>query len=167
VSAEHGGGSIADIVRQLEVQLTRIPLVFADRSDAELSHHSSPDEWCAKQIIGHLIEAEGEVFTALIPGMLGRDAPAGWQNVPSMVREECGADADALLTRWRELRERGIALAASLTEDDLLTTSEHNWHGGTTETVGDLFRHWPFHTDAHEAQALEVLRAAPPPGAAT
>ncbi|MDQ3097026.1 MAG: DinB family protein, partial [Chloroflexota bacterium] len=163
VSAEHGGGSIADIVRQQEVQLTRIPQVFADRSDGELSHHASPDEWCAKQIIGHLIEAEGEVFTALIPGMLGRDAPEGWQNVPSMVREECGADADVLLTRWRELRERGIVLAGSLTDEDLLRTSEHNWHGGTTETVGDLFRHWPFHTDAHESQALEVLRAAPPP----
>lgn len=166
MSAPHGGGSIADIVRQLEVQLIRIPEVFADRTDGELSHHASPDEWCAKQIIGHLIEAEGEVFTALIPGMLGRDAPEGWQNVPGMVREECGADSGALLTRWRELRTSGIALAASLTEDDLLMTSEHNWHGGPVETVGDLFRHWPFHTDAHERQALEVLRAAPSPGTA-
>lgn len=162
MTVDHHAETISEVVRRLEVQLTRIPQVFADRSDAELSHHSSPDEWCAKQIIGHLIEAEGEVFTALIPGMLGRDAPRGWQNVPSMVREECGADVGALLERWRELRVRGIALAGSLTDEDLLRTSEHNWHGGTTETVGDLFRHWPFHTDAHESQALEVLRAAPP-----
>ena len=165
MTVDHPAETIADVVRRLEVQLTRIPQVFADRSDAELGHHASPEEWCAKQIIGHLIEAEGEVFTALIPGMLGRDAPQGWQKVPSMVREECAADAAALLERWRELRVRGIALAASLTDEDLLRTSEHNWHGGVTETVGDLFRHWPFHTDAHERQALEVLRAAPPPAA--
>jgi len=158
------GGSVADIagiVRQLEVQLVRIPQVFAGRSDNELGHHAAPDEWCAKQILGHLIEAEGEVFTMLIPGMIGRDASDGWQNLPSMVREECGADAGALVAQWRALRERGIRLARSLTEDDLLRTSELNWHGGATETVGDLFRHWPFHTDAHESQALEVLRAVP------
>jgi len=166
VTADHPADTIADVVRRLEVQLVRIPEVFADRSDEELSHHAAPDEWCAKQIIGHLIEAEGEVFTMLIPGMVGRDAPEGWQNVPSMVREECGADAGGLLAQWRALRERGIALARSLNDEDLLRTSEHNWHGGATETVGDLFRHWPFHTDAHESQALEVLRAAPPPAAA-
>ncbi|CAN5173930.1 hypothetical protein BH18CHL2_BH18CHL2_00840 [soil metagenome] len=167
MTSEQPAGGITDIVRQLEVQLARVPLVFADRSDEELSHHSAPDEWCAKQVIGHLIEAEEEVFTALIPGMLGRDASDKWRNVPSMVREECGADADALLARWRELRGRGIALARSLTDDDLARTSAHNWHGGPAETVGDLFRHWPFHTDAHESQALEVLRAAPPPASST
>ncbi len=160
MTAEHPAVEIAEIVRQLEEQLDRVPRAFAGRTDAELSHHAGADEWCAKQIVGHLIEAEGEVFTMLIPGMLGRVAPDGWQNVPSMIREECGADADALIARWRALRVQGIGLARSITENDLARTSEQNWHGGPTETVGDLFRHWPFHTDAHERQAQEVLRAA-------
>ena len=162
--SEQYEGSVADIARRLEVQLISLPLAFADRSDEELSHHASPEEWCAKQIIGHLIEAEGDVFLKLIPGILERpDAPAGWESEPDMVRDECGADAKALLDTWRALRERGVALALSLSEADLMRTSERNWHAGATETVGDLFRHWPFHTDAHERQALEVLRAAPPP----
>lgn len=162
MTAERPAASIADVVRRLEEQITSVPKIFAGRSDEELSHHAAPQEWCAKQIIGHLIEAEGEVFTTLIPGMLGRNAPEGWENVPSMVRDECGADASALIARWRRLRVRGIAVAKSLKEDDLLRTSDQNWHGGPTETVGDLFRHWPFHTDAHERQALEVLGTAPP-----
>lgn len=162
MSTEHPPATIAEIVHQLEVQLTRIPQAFAGHSDAELSHHATPDEWCAKQILGHLIESEGEVFTMLIPGMIGRDAPDGWQNEPNMIREECSADAGVLLAQWRALRERGIALARTLTDADLPRTSDLNWHGGPTEAVGDLFRHWPFHTDAHERQAIEVLRGVPP-----
>ncbi len=154
--------AMSEVVRELEAQLTRIPQVFIGRSDQELSYHAAPDEWCAKQIIGHLIEAEGEVFTALIPGMIGRAESEHWHDPPSMVRKECTADAGALLDQWRALRVRGIRLAATLTEDDLLRTSELNWHGGPQETVGDLFRHWPYHTDAHERQAHEVLHAMPP-----
>lgn len=164
MSAKRPPASIAEVVRLLEVQLARVPQVFAGRSDEDLSHHAMPDDWCAKQILGHLIEAEGEVFAMLIPGLIGRDAPDGWQNEPDMVREECAADADELLNRWRLLRERGVRLARSLTEEDLSRTSDLNWHGGATETVGDLFRHWPYHTDVHAGQAIEAMRAAPPAG---
>jgi len=160
MSSAGGDDDRADVVRRLEEQLTQVPLVFADRSDAELSHHAAPEEWCAKQILGHLIEAEGEVFTTLIPGMIGRGAPAGWEQVPGMIREECAMDATELVARWRELRLQGLVLARSLTADDLLRTSDRNWHGGATETAGELFRHWPVHTEAHARQASEALAAA-------
>jgi len=160
VSGTGGEDDRAAVVGRLEDQLTQVPLIFAGRSDAALSHHPSPDEWCAKQILGHLIEAEGEVFTTLIPGMIGRAVPAGWEQVPSMIREECASDVTELVARWREMRERGLVVASAVTADDLLRTSERNWHGGPTETVGDLFRHWPVHTEAHARQATEALRAA-------
>lgn len=151
---------IATIADELEAQLGSVPLLFESRYDAILSHHATVDDWCAKQVLGHLIEAEGEVFTLLIPGILGREIPAGWDQVPSMIREECTVDASALVARWKDLRVRGIALVRSLRGPDLTKTSERNWHGGETETVGALVRHWPHHTDDHSQQAQEAIRRA-------
>lgn len=148
---------IAAIADELEAQLGRVPAVFEGRSEVALGHHATADGWCAKQVLGHLIEAEGEVFTMLILGLLGREVPPEWDRVPSMVRGECAADTSALLARWKELRRGGIALARSLTERDLGATSDRNWHGGESETVGALLRHWPRHTDTHARQAEQAI----------
>ncbi|MDQ6857773.1 MAG: DinB family protein [Chloroflexota bacterium] len=149
---------IARITVALERGLADVEAAFAHRSDAQLSRHRSAEAWCAKQILGHLIEAEGEVFGALIPGLAGRPAPPGWDAPPSMVRAgDCVADAAFLLARFRALRLDGIALARALASADLPRTSDRNWHKGPTETVGDLLRHWPEHTAEHLAQAEATL----------
>lgn len=154
-----GAGRIGVIVKELEAQLPRIQALY-NRPDSVLSHHSSPDAWCAKQVLGHLIEADGEVFGALIPGMLGRKAPDNWDQVPGMVRTECDGDTSKLLARFTELRTNGIAIARTLSEEDLTATSPKNWHGGEVESVGDLLRHWPRHTENHENQAKLAIQEA-------
>ncbi len=151
---------ISRIVAELEAGLVDVRRTFAGRTDDELRRHRLAGDWCAKQILGHLVEAEGEVFGALIPGMLGREAPPGWDRPPSMVRDDCGSDAASLLARFAALRARGVALARSLGPAHMTVTSERNWHRGPTESVGDLLSHWPEHTSEHLAQAREVLRAA-------
>ena len=152
-------GEVAAIARALEEQLERVPAIFSGHSDGVLDHHASPDDWCAKQVLGHLIEAEGEVFTQLIPGLIGREMPEVWDKVPSMVRDECGKPIESLIERWSELRRGGIELARSLRDEDLMCRSERNWHGGPEETVGDLYRHWPEHTGVHAEQARRAITA--------
>ena len=100
------------------------------------------------------------MFSALIPGILGRDPSGAWAKVPSMVRDECTADATRLLARWLELRRRGIAIARSLSPDELGRSDPRNWHHGPDETVGDLLCHWPEHTEDHLAQAIFAIRSA-------
>lgn len=153
-------GEIAQIARQLRDQLESVPAIFRGRTDDILDHHASPDDWCAKQVLGHLIEAEGEVFTQLIPGMIGREMAGGWDKVPDMVRDECRRPIGPLLERWTRLRRAGIELAESLRDEDLMATSERNWHAGPEETVGDLYRHWPEHTEIHADQAAKAISAA-------
>lgn len=143
----------------LDAGLAYVPSLLLGKPDEILRHHVAEGEWCAKQVLGHLIEAEGEVFGALIPGMLDRDPPAGWDRAPRMVREECDDDPEKLLTRWISLRRKGLEIVADLRESDLGRTSEKNWHGGPRESVGDLVRHWPEHTAEHVAQLIRAIRA--------
>lgn len=147
---------ISRIATELEAGFTEVQRTFDGRSDAELGRHPAAGEWCAKQVLGHLVEAEGEVFGALIPGMLGREAPPDWDRPPSMVRDDCDRDAATLLARFTALRARGVALARSLKAEDMTVTSDRNWHKGPIESVGDLLRHWPEHTSEHVAQARAV-----------
>ncbi len=151
---------LSDVVERLGVQRDQVRAMFSSPADAALAHHASHGEWCAKQDLGHLIEAEGEVFLTIIPGLLGRDQTAWWERIPNMRREECDLPVEPLVERWLDLRERGLELARSIAYTDLGRHDDRNWHHGPGETVGDLIRHWPEHTDAHLAQAEAALAAA-------
>ncbi len=147
------------LVSELEQSGRDVQRAYQGRTDVELSRHQGTDGWCAKQILGHLVEAEGDVFGALIPGMLGRTAPANWDTPPSMVRADCDDDAMAMLSRFAVLRAIGVMTARSLRVEDLEITSDRNWHKGPTETIGDLLRHWPEHTREHLSQVRAVLES--------
>lgn len=151
---------ISRIADELVISGAAVRRLYEGRSTVDLRRHPADAEWCPMQILGHLIEAEGEVFGALIPGMLHKLAPNNWDQPPSMVRDDCDGDAAALLVHFAELRRSGVTLARSLKPEDLAVTSPRNWHKGPTETVGDLLRHWPEHTEAHLAQARIALAGA-------
>lgn len=151
---------IAQIADELALSGAAVRQLYEGRRAGDLRRHPGGTDWCAIEILGHLIEAEGEVFGALIPGMLERKALSDWKRPPSMVRDDCDGDAAAMLDRFEMLRTSGVKLARSLRPEDLTVTSPHNWHKGPTETVGDLLRHWPEHTEAHLEQARTALTEA-------
>ncbi len=127
--------------------------------------HPAPGEWCAKEVLGHLIEAERRGFAGRIRLILSGEEPvlAGWdQEVVARERRDCEADVSALLREFVGLREASVALVAALSPADLRRGGHHPKVGQLT--VGDLLHEWVHHDRNHFRQILANVQAFVWPG---
>jgi len=132
---------------------------------AALEFHSSPGEWCAKEVLGHLIDSEQRGFAGRIRIILGAGARAGeglslegWdQDAVARARHDCARDGAALLAEFARLREASVPLVAGLTAADLPRGGRHPKVGFLT--VGDLLHEWVHHDRNHIKQALTNVQA--------
>jgi hypothetical protein len=125
-----------------------------------LAWHPAPGEWCVKEVLGHLIEAERRGFSGRIRLLLAADTPAleGW-DPPEVARArgDCAKSASALLDELAAMRQDAAALVRGLREADLD-------RGGRHPTVGllrvrDLLQEWVHHDRNHLRQALANVQA--------
>src|SRR5262245_38812172 len=82
-----------------------------------MSWHPAPAEWCIKEVIGHLIEAEQRGFSGRIRLMLDAADPQlqTWdQNAVARARRDCERDVHDLLRTFAGLREEGVRQARRL-----------------------------------------------------
>jgi hypothetical protein len=125
-----------------------------------LAWHPAPGEWCVKEVLGHLIEAERRGFTGRIRLLLAADTPALERWDPPEVaraRGDCAKSASALLDELAAMRQDAAALVRGLHEADLA-------RGGRHPTVGllrvrDLLQEWVHHDRNHVRQALANVQA--------
>jgi hypothetical protein len=125
-----------------------------------LAWHPAPGEWCVKEVLGHLIEAERRGFSGRIRLLLATDTPAleGW-DPPEVARArgDCAKSAVTLLDELAAMRQDAAALVRGLGEADLD-------RGGRHPTVGllrvrDLLQEWVHHDRNHVRQALANVQA--------
>jgi hypothetical protein len=136
----------------LRAELTALP-------DAVLRHHPAPGEWCAKEVLGHLIEAERRGFAGRITQILAEDRPVlvGWdQEAVARERRDCERPLTPLLDEFLALREEGAALVVPLLPDHLARGGQHPKVGFLT--VADLIQEWVHHDRNHFRQILENVR---------
>lgn len=117
--------------------------------------HPAPGEWCVKEVIGHLIEADRRGFSGRIRILLEARDPAlqSWdQDAVARARRDCERDVRDLLREFAALREEGIALAHRLRPDDLLRGGHHPTVGYVR--VGELLHEWVYHDRNHLRQVL-------------
>jgi hypothetical protein len=121
-----------------------------------LAWHPAPGEWCVKECLGHIIEAERRGFAGRIRVLLehGDDATlVSWdQNEVARARNDCEADATQLLMEFLGLREASVSLVASLTSEDLARGGLHPEVGRLT--VGEIVSEWVHHDRSHFKQML-------------
>jgi hypothetical protein len=125
-----------------------------------LAWHPAPGEWCVKDVLGHLIEAERRGFAGRIRVILGEDTPAlqGWD--PSAVaagRRDCARPAGALLDELAAMREESATLVGRLLAADLDRAGLHPRVGRLS--VRDLLQEWVHHDRNHVRQALANVQA--------
>ena len=130
-------------------------------SDALAGWHPAPGEWCAKEVLGHLIETERRGFAGRIRTILASPEPhlPGWD--PEAVardRGDCQRAADDVLGEFVALRSASVALVRGLTAADLA-------RGGLHEQVGylrvdDLLHEWVHHDRNHVRQLLANIQEA-------
>jgi DinB superfamily len=140
-------------VALLRAELAAVP-------ERVLVWHPAPGEWCVKEVLGHLIEADRRGFAGRIRIILDADTPAlqGWDVVAvAAARKDCVKPAAALLDELAALRPDGAALVGRLIAADLERAGRHPTVG--LLRVGDLLQEWVHHDRNHVRQALANVQS--------
>jgi DinB superfamily len=120
----------------------------------------APGEWCANEVVGHLIEAERRGFAGRIRTILAEDRPKleSWDQ-PSVAasRRDCDKVGTALASEFRELRLESVDLVATLRPADLDRVGVHPHVGDLS--VADLLGEWVHHDRNHVKQLLANSQA--------
>ena len=127
---------------------------------AALGWHPAPGEWCIKEVVGHLIEAERRGFAGRIRILLESDTPklATWDQVEvARDRRDCERDIADLLREFSTLRKDSVGLAAGLAESDLGRGGQHPKVGYLR--VGDVLHEWVHHDRNHLKQIMANVQA--------
>ncbi len=141
-------GLLSSGMKTLRDELAALP-------DALLTFHPTPGEWCAKEVLGHLIEAERRGFAGRIRILLAESAPAlqRWdQNEVARERRDCARDTATLLRELEDLRADSVVLVAGLRPGDLARAGQHPTVGRLSIT--DLLHEWVHHDRNHIRQIL-------------
>ena len=128
--------------------------------DALRRWHPAEGEWCVKEVLGHLIEAERRGFSGRIRIILASERPAleRWdQAAVAKARKDCDADAEALVGELLRMREDGAAMIAALRPEDFERVGRHPVVGDLT--VRDVLQEWVHHDRNHLKQMLSNVQA--------
>ncbi len=125
-----------------------------------VNYHPGPQEWCVKEALGHIIEAERRGFAGRIRTILAQDEPdlQGWdQNQVEQDRNDCARDLNDLLDEFTALRTESVALVRGLSDSDLQRGGMHPQVGYLR--VNDLLHEWPAHDRNHVRQMMANVQS--------
>jgi hypothetical protein len=140
-------------VALLRAEITALP-------ERVVAWHPAPGEWCVKDVLGHLVEADRRGFDGRIRIILAADTPALERWDPPAVaraRRDCEKPVAALLEELADLRQASVALVHGLREADLDRAGQHPTVGRLR--VRDLLQEWIHHDRTHVRQALANVQA--------
>ena len=155
MSAEPRPLAPTEVARLLESAGAMIRAEFAAMTEAALVWHPAPGEWCAKEVLGHLIEAERRGFAGRIRIILAGHDPAleGWDHVEvARARRDCERAAGALAEEFAAMRRESVALVVGLRAADLGRGGRHPKVGPLR--VAELLHEWVHHDRNHLRQML-------------
>lgn len=150
----------AEIAPLLEAAMLTLRAELGALPERVLSAHPARGEWCAKEIIGHLIEAEHRGFAGRIRTLLVETNPTleGWDpDEVARARGDCAQPIAALLAELAEVRPQSSALVRGLHDADLARAALHPTVGRLT--VSDILQEWVHHDRNHIKQALANVQA--------
>jgi hypothetical protein len=150
----------AEVAPLLRATIATLAAETAALPDALVRWHPGPDEWCVKDVIGHLIEAERRGFAGRIRIILDQNEPTfeGWDPpAVARARRDCDKDLRALLDELTVMRADSVRLVEKLSERDLGRGGHHPVVGYLR--LGDLLHEWVYHDRNHVKQALANVQA--------
>jgi hypothetical protein len=148
----------AQVARYLEASCALIESEL-DALGEDTTWHQAPGEWCANEVVGHLIEAEKRGFAGRIRHFLREDHPntKAWdQEAVARERADCARITGSLWMEFQGIRNDSIALVRELSADDLLRGGVHPKVGELL--VRDLVHEWVHHDRNHTKQLLAIAQ---------
>ncbi len=128
--------------------------------DGVLRWHPASGEWCIKEVLGHLIEAEQRGFAGRIRTILSVDAPllGAWdQAAVERERRDCDRTAAELLNEFERLRDASVEMVRRLRSVDLPRGGHHPRVGFLR--VQDLLSEWIHHDRNHGRQMFASVQS--------
>ena len=144
----------------LRASMDAIRAESAALSDHAASWHPAPGEWCAKEVIGHIIEAERRGFAGRVREFLAKDEPAcvAWdQDAVARERKDCARPLGALVDELSALRVESVRLVEGLPTAALGRGGQHPKVGRLT--IGDVVHEWVHHDRNHLKQLMANVQA--------
>ncbi|HLZ47802.1 MAG TPA: DinB family protein [Candidatus Limnocylindria bacterium] len=123
----------------------------------DASWHQAPGEWCAREVVGHIIEAEKRGFAGRIRIILANERPnlQAWDQVEvEKERNDCARVTDSLWMEFMGLRHASVDLVKGLTATDLDRSGMHPKVGELK--VRGLLQEWVHHDRNHTKQLLSI-----------
>ena len=150
----------SEVAALLEAAMATLSAELGALPERVVAWHPAAGEWCAKEVVGHLVETERRGFAGRIRIILGADRPAlqSWdQNAVARARRDCARPMAALLDELAGLRHDSVTLVSGLREPDLDRGGQHPKVGFLR--VRDLLQEWVYHDRNHIRQALANVQA--------
>src|SRR2546422_2867957 len=150
----------SEVAALLEAAMATLSAELGALPERVVAWHPAPGEWCAREVVGHLIEAERRGFAGRIRIILAEETPRlqAWdQDEVARARRDCARDVKTLLDELAELRDDSVALVTGLRRDDLRRAGEHPKVGRLC--VADLLQEWVHHDRNHLRQILANVQA--------
>jgi DinB family protein len=122
-----------------------------------------PGEWCANEVVGHLVEADARGYGGRIRRILAappgtEPTEPGWDEpTVAAARADCEKPAAILVDELSASRRDAVELVLSLTQDDLGRGAIHAAVGRVT--VAELLQEWCTHDRLHLQQLLKSVQA--------
>ena len=150
-----------EVARLIESAAAAIRAELAAHAEEILGWHPAPGEWCAKEVVGHLIESERRGFAGRIRLILAGDEPLleAWdQTEVARARRDCERPAAVLIAELDTLRRDSATLVMGLRPSDLARGGRHPKVGRLQ--VSELLHEWVHHDRNHLRQMLANTQAA-------
>ena len=151
----------AEIAALLEAAMTTLRAELGALPERVVAWHPAAGAWCAKEVVGHLIEAERRGFAGRIRAILAAPASPAlqtWdQDEVARARGDCARPMAALLDELAALRRDSAPLVRGLGDGDLARGGQHPKVGFLA--VGDILQEWVHHDRNHTRQALANVQA--------
>lgn len=149
--------STAQVVLFLESTCALLEGEVTALAEAEANWHPAPGDWCANEVLGHLIEAERRGYAGRIRDILAGKPLHAWdQAAVARERRDCDRVAMSLWMEFMGLRHDSVAMVRGLTPTDLDKSGEHPKVG--TLRVRDLLHEWIHHDRNHTKQMLAIVQ---------
>jgi hypothetical protein len=152
--------SPSEVASLLDSMRSAITAEVGALSEEVLAWHPAEGEWCAKECLGHILEAERRGFNGRIRKILAESEPAlpGWdQQAVARERNDCQRLASELLAEFSAQRADSVALVGGLSETDVQRGGTHEKVGYVH--VGDLLQEWIHHDRNHFRQLQANIQA--------
>ena len=147
------------VAKLLQTTPDVLTAMLSHLDDALLSWRPAPNEWCIKEVVGHLLEMDTLAFADRIRLILAEDMPEiPWIDINQIAadRQDDKRPLLELIAAFRDERETAVSYLKQLPSENLSRIGSSNERH---LRASDFLYEWPYHDYEHIKQISDIMQA--------